>query len=86
MTDAPRLDEWLNELERLSVPKNDNGPEGFTGDELADSMGVGHRAAMYRIREWCRNDLIEYAGRRRVVNNVGSISCIPVYRMKEKAK
>ena len=86
MTDAPRVDEWLAELERLSAPKDDVGPEGFTGDELADSMRVGHRAAMYRIKEWFRDGLIEYAGRRRIVNVVGSISCIPVYRMKEKAK
>jgi hypothetical protein len=86
MTDAPRVDEWLAELERLSAPKDNNGPDGFTGEELADGMGVGHRAAMYRVKEWCRDGLIEYAGRRKVVNNVGSISCIPVYRMKEKAK
>jgi hypothetical protein len=86
MTDAPRVDEWLAELEKLSGPKDGNGPEGFTGDELADGMGVGHRAAMYRVKEWCREGLIEYAGRRRVVNVVGSVSCIPVYRMKEKTK
>jgi predicted transcriptional regulator len=84
VANAPRVDEWLAELERFSVPNVDNGPEGFTGDEIADYLEVGHRAAIYRIREWCRHGLVEYAGRRRVVNNVGSISCIPVYRRTNK--
>jgi hypothetical protein len=83
VSNAPRVDEWMSELEKLSIPAADNGPEGFTGDELSAHMGVGHRAAMYRIKEWCRGGLVEYAGRRRVVNNVGNISCIPVYRLRK---
>jgi hypothetical protein len=81
-----RASDVFAELERLSVSNQDGGPEGFTGDELAAHLGVGHRAAMYRVKQWHRDGLIEYAGRRKVVNNVGSVSCIPVYRMKEKAK
>jgi hypothetical protein len=75
----------FSELESLMASKGaDNGPEGFTGDELSVHMGVGHRAALYKIKEWCRIGLVEYAGRRMVVNNVGSISCIPVYRRTNK--
>jgi hypothetical protein len=84
VANAPRVDEWLADLERFSKPTADNGPEGFTGDELSVHMGVGHRAALYKIKEWCRIGLVEYAGRRMVVNNVGSISCIPVYRRTNK--
>jgi CRP-like cAMP-binding protein len=89
VVEVPRVDEWLAELERLELdklPGNSGGPDGFTGDELADKLGVCHRAALYKIKEWHRNGLVEYAGRRKVVNVVGSVSCIPVYRMKEKPK
>ena len=86
MIEPIRASDVFAELERLEAAQHEvsNGPAGFTGDELAIHLGVGHRAAMYKVKDWCRDGLIEYAGRRRVVNVIGSISCIPVYRMKEK--
>jgi hypothetical protein len=88
MTELVRVDEWLAELERLEKEQREtpNGPEGFTGEELAVRMGCCHRAVMYRVKEWCRSGLVEYAGRRRTVNITGGISCIPVYRLKKEAK
>lgn len=77
MTDAIRMDEWLAELQRVT---HDEGPEGFTTDELAACMDVGHRAAMYHIREWVRERRVAFVGLRKITNTVGRISRVPVYR------
>ena len=54
--------------------------------QLAAKMGVCHRAVMYKVKDWCKAGRVEYAGRRRVVNITGGISCIPVYRLKQEEK
>ena len=81
-----RASDVFAELQRLSAPKDGDGPEGFTGDELAHRMGVCHRTVMYRVKEWCQKGLIQYAGRRRTVNIIGAISQVPVYRLSKEVK
>jgi predicted transcriptional regulator len=74
-----RLDEWLAELERASA-SSATGPDGYTAEEIAERMGIGHRAVMYHVKEWVRERRMEFVGLRKVVNVTGRISRIPVYR------
>jgi hypothetical protein len=81
------VDEWLTELTRLEQDqKSKDGAEGFSVEDLAKHRGVGHRAAAYLIHEWCVQNLVEYAGRRRTINVTGCVSNIPVYRLKRGKK
>lgn len=79
MSSGISLDEQLAELARLEREGQD-GPEGFTMSDVAARYGCSHRGASYRVSEWVRMGLVEYAGKRRVVNICGGASLVPVYR------
>lgn len=78
MPEPIRLDEWLAELskDRAAVVE---GPEGFTVQEVAEKLGIGHRAAGYRVRDWALAGLVEFVGRRRETSLTGNPVLVPVY-------
>jgi hypothetical protein len=73
----------MAELEKWGT--EENGPAGFTADELAQRLGICHRAAMYKLKDLGMAGRVEFCGKRRVRNMAGGINQVPVYRLKEVA-
>lgn len=79
MSGAPKYAEVFAELEALLATSKD-GPDGFTISDLAAHLGLCHRGAAYKVREWADAGLVQFVGKRRVTNITGGVSVIPVYR------
>lgn len=74
------LDEVLAEIERLEG-RPGVGPTGFTSSELEVRLGVCESRVRQLIRNWARDGLIEFAGKRETRNIAGGRAMIPVYRL-----
>jgi hypothetical protein len=71
----------LSRAERASA----TGPDGFSAEELGRKLGITHRAAADKIRNWVYEERLEFAGFRKSANVVGRFSTIPVYRLRKGA-
>jgi DNA-binding MarR family transcriptional regulator len=82
MSESITLDEVLAELSRLES-KLDDGPDGFTGRELAARLGLTCNTAQARLRELVYAGKVEFAGKRAELGIAGVRCRIPVYRLRK---
>jgi hypothetical protein len=85
MSEEIQMDEVLAELARLCA-KGDELPLGFTSWDVANARGVTQAEASRRISHMMRAGLARYVGKRRVVNNVGGHSLVPVFILTGKGE
>ena len=82
MSDPISLDEVLAELSRLNSDVA-NGPEGFTGRDLAAKLGMTTNTAQARLRELVYAGKVENVGKRAELGISGVRCRIPVYRLRK---
>jgi hypothetical protein len=78
--DPIALDEVLAELSRLERAADD-GPAGFTTQELAERLGLCANAAQSRVSALVRSGRVAFVGQRCGTNIAGRRCRIPVYQL-----
>lgn len=62
------------------------GEDGITAADLMKAKGCSRNTAIKSIGQKIAAGVVEYAGKRRVINIMGGAQMVPVYRLVRKGK